>query len=57
MFSGALGDGSYIDSPGGGDIMKEPMRMFDIDYITQKTRSSQLRTILSNAIYVFYDCA
>ena len=33
------------------------MWMFDVDYITQNSRSSLLCTIVDKAIYVFYDCS
>ena len=37
-------------SPGGGDIMREPMQMFDVGYVTQNNRSSSLCTDVSNTM-------
>ena len=39
--------------PGGGDITKEPMRMFDVDYVPQDSIS----TIVSNITCIFHDCS
>ena len=43
----------FQNSPCGGDVTKEPMWTFDIDYITQNNKN----TIVSNAMHVFYDCS
>ena len=36
-----------LNSPGGGDILKEHVQAFDVDYITQNNRSSYLLTIIT----------
>ena len=42
---------------GGGDITKEPMWTFDADYVSQHNGGALLRTTVSNAARVFYNCS
>ena len=49
-------DSSYITKIG-GDFTKKVMWTFEVDYATRNKSTLQLRTIVCNALHVFYDCS